>query len=438
MTAPTAGPASAAPDLRLYMIAQSASTFGSVLTSTAVAAVVVLHAGAHEVSLIVASGMLPPLLLGPVAGVLLDRVTRPRRMLIRADLLAALAVAACAVAAYADALTVAWLAGLSCTLGVVRIVVEGLYFSHLRTLQIADLGRARATLQSTTMLSRSAGASLGGPLVAAAGPTAMFVGDVLTYLFSTCCLMRLTSADHREVHRRARPGVTAEFLDGMQVLGRHSLLAAVTGYLLVGGVAAGGIAAQRAVFLLNDAELPVALYGVPAVAATLLAAVGALVAPRVLARGVSPTRMLLVGQLAAAAGTAMLPMADGSTPTVLVMACLGAAVPLFFGAGVNIALVTVIGEDIGDGYFARVSALIATGATLANLIGALLGGVIGDRIGARAGIWAFVALDLAAVVVLAVVVGRGGRGRRGRPAAEVTASEPPATLPEPAAAERGR
>ena len=314
-------------------MAQVASTFGSVLTSTAVAvaAVVVLHAGAHEVSLIVASGMVPPLVLGPVAGVLLDRVTRPRRMLIRADLVAAVAVAACAVAAWADALTVASLAALSCTLGVVRIVVEGLYFPHLRTMQIADLGRARGTLQSTTMLSRSAGASLGGPLVAAVGTTAIFVGDVLTYLFSTCCLLRLTSADHREVHRRARPRVAAEFLDGMQVLGRHSLLAAMTGYLLVGGVAAGGIAAQQAVFLLNDAELPVALYGVPAVAATLLGAVGA-----------------------------------------------------------------------------------------------LLGGVLGERIGARAGIWAFVGLDLVAVVVLAVVVGR--RGFAGRPAE----AEPVAAGREPA------
>jgi MFS family permease len=431
VTAATAEAGPGASDLRLYTVAQVASTFGSVLTSTAVAvaAVVVLHAGAHEVSLIVAGGMVPPLVLGPVAGVLRDRATRPRRMLIRADLVAAVAVAACAVAAWADALTVASLAALSCTLGVVRIVVEGLYFSHLRTMQIADLGRARGTLQSTTMLSRSAGASLGGPLVAAVGTTAMFVGDVLTYLFSTCCLLRLKSADHREVHRTARPRVTAEFLDGMQVLGRHSLLAAMTGYLLVGGVAAGGIAAQRAVFLLNDAELPVALYGVPAVAATLLGAVGALVAPRALARGVSPTRMLLVGEVAAAAGTAALPMAGGSTVTVLMAACVGTAVPLFFGSAINIALVTVVGEDIGDGYFARVSALISTGATLANLLGALLGGVLGERIGARAGIWAFVGLDLVAVVVLAVVVGR--RSFAGRPAV----AEPVAAGREPAVVE---
>ena len=125
--------------------------------------------------------------------------------------------------------------------------------------------------------------------------------------------------------------------------------------------------------------------------------------------------MLLVGEVAAAAGTAALPMAGGSTVTVLVAACVGTAVPMFFGSAINIALVTVVGEDIGDGYFARVSALITTGATLANLLGALLGGVLGERIGARAGIWAFVGLDLVAVVVLAVVVGR--RSFAGRPAA---------------------
>ena len=148
MTAATAAAGRGTSDLRLYTIAQAASTFGSVLTSTAVAvaAVVVLHAGAHEVSLIVAGGMVPPLVLGLVAGVLLDRVTRPRRMLITADLLAALAVAACAAAASADALTVAWLAALSCVLGVVRVVVEGLYFAHLHTMGITDLRSARGTV----------------------------------------------------------------------------------------------------------------------------------------------------------------------------------------------------------------------------------------------------------------------------------------------------
>ena len=247
--------------------------------------------------------MVPPLVLGPIAGVLLDRVTRPRRMLILADLSAAAAVAACAVAAYGDVLSVAWLAGLSCALGLVRLVVEGLYFPHLNTMEVADLRQARGRLQSTTMLSRSAGASLGGSLVTAVGTATMFVGDVLTYLFSTCCLLRLKSADRREVHRTDRPGMRAEFLDGVRVLSRHGLLAAVVGYLLVGGVASGGIAAQRAVFLLDDAGLPVALFGIPAVAATLLAAAGAVVAPRVLARGTSPTRMLLGGELAAAVGS---------------------------------------------------------------------------------------------------------------------------------------
>ena len=135
------------------------------------------------------------------------------------------------------------------------------------------------------MVSRSAGASVGGPLVTAVGTAGVFVGDVLTYLFSTWCLLRLRSEDRREVQRSARPSVAAEFVDGVRVLGRHTVLAAMLGYLLVGGVASGGITAQRAVFLLDEAQLPVALYGVPAVAATLLGAAGALLAPRALARG---------------------------------------------------------------------------------------------------------------------------------------------------------
>ncbi|MFG1793304.1 MFS transporter [Nocardia sp. NPDC049149] len=408
-------PATTEADLRTYRVAQAASTFGSTLTGTAVSvvAVVGLGAGPHEVSLIVTSAMIPPLLLGPAAGVLLDRVSRPRRVLRAADMIAAAAVLCCAAAMFTGMLTVAGLAALSFVLGLARVAIEGLYFSHLMTLGVTDLGRARAGLQSTTMVSRSVAAAVAGPLVAAVGAATMFAGDALTYLFSAYCLTRLTAPDRRPTEQRH--GFGREFLDGVRALRGHSLLAALAMYLLVGGAASGGVTALRAVFLLDEVALPVAVYGIPAVLATLCAAAGALVAPRVHARAVPARRVLSIAVLGCAVGTVALPLAAGSTATVLLAACLGAAVPMFFGALLNIALVTVMGDGVGDGYFARVSALLSTGTTAANVLGAVLGGVLGEHFGARTGIWTFVAVDLVAAVVFLLAVGRAPVSHNDKP-----------------------
>ncbi|MEU2035405.1 MFS transporter [Nocardia amamiensis] len=401
-------------DLRRYRIAQAASTFGSTLTGTAVSvvAVVGLGAGPHEVSLIVTSALLPPLVLGPAAGVLLDRVSRPRRLLLAADLVATAAVLCCAAAMSAGVLTVAGLAALSIVLGMARVVIEGLYFAHLTTLGVAELGRARAGLQSTAMVSRSVGASVAGPLVATVGAATMFACDAVTYLFSAYCLTRLTAPDRRPTEQRR--GFGREFFAGVRALRGHTLLVALAVYLLAGGTASGGITALRAVFLLDEVALPVAVYGIPAVVATLFSAAGALVTPRVHARAVPARRVLSAAVLGGAIGTAVLPMATGPTAAVLLAACLGAAVPMFFGAVLNIALVTVMGEGVGEGYFARVGALLATGTTAANLFGAVVGGVLGERCGARTGIWVFVAVDLVAAVAFLLVVGRAPTGRDSR------------------------
>ncbi|PKV81887.1 MFS transporter [Nocardia fluminea] len=393
-------------DLRRYTVAQVASTVGSALTSTTVSvtAVAVLGAGPREVSLVVAASAVPPLVLGPFAGVLLDRVSRPRRLLILADLIAASAIAVCAVAAFAGVLTVTTLIGLSLTLGATGVARAGLYFSHLSTLGVRDVSTTRARLQSHSLLARAVGASVAGPLLTVAGAAVMFTCDVLTYLFSALCLAGLSAPDRRETARRG--GIAREFADGVRVLRDSTVLAAVALYLLIGGAASGGVAAMRAVFLLDDIRIPVSAYGIPAVAATVSAAVGALAAPRILTAGISADRVLRASVLAAAVCALALPLTTGSLPLALLIVCASTALPTFFGAIMNIALITVMGTDVGDRYFARVGALLGTGTTAANLVGALLGGVLGAHFGVRTGIWVFVLADLLAAVPFAWAIAR--------------------------------
>jgi MFS family permease len=409
----TAGPTGrtdpAARDLRRFLIGQVASVFGSTMTTTAVSviAVVGLDAGPAELTVVIGAGVLPALLLGPVLGVLLDRVRRPRRMLIAADLVAAGAVGATAVAGLSGALSIALLALLTLVLGATRIVMESLYFSHLNGLGVTDLGRARGRLQSSELVSRSLAASLAGPVAAAVSATLLFLGDALTYLISAAFLLSLRSPDRRPAPTRTRANVRRELADGLREVRNHPVLGGFLLSVLIGGAASSGIAVQRAVFLLDELDLPVALFTVPAVAAMLLGAAGAVLAPRLMARGVTAPRILVAGLSAAAVLTAALPLAGGHLAWVLVAATIGAAGPALFGTMANIALVTVISDDVGDEFFARITALLASAATVAGLVGLALGGALGEWLGVRSGIWVCVALDVAAAAVL--VRSSGGR-----------------------------
>ncbi|MCP2331179.1 Na+/melibiose symporter [Actinoalloteichus cyanogriseus DSM 43889] len=395
-------------DFRLFLVGQLASVFGGTLTTTAISVIAVtgLGAGPRDVSLVVAAGMLPALLFGPVCGVLLDRVRRPRRALIVADLGAAAMVGACAVAGLTGTLNLGWLVALNVVLGVVHLTVNGLYFSHLHSLGVSDVGRARGRLQSSEMLASSVAGSLAGPVAAGLGAAVLFVGDALAYLFSAYCLVRLRSPDHRPPSGQARKKLTEELADGLRALRGNRLLLGYAGFLVLSGVAASGIATQRAVFLLDTVALPVALYTLPTVLATLLGAGGALLAPRLLARGHTPRRLLLVGLSAAAVAGAVLPLAGGPLGWVVTVSALSIALPLFFGGLANIALVTVIADDVGDSYFARITTLLGSVGTLANTAGALLGGVLGEALGTRGGIWTCVGVNLVAVAVLLAVAGR--------------------------------
>ncbi|HEU5469252.1 MAG TPA: MFS transporter [Actinophytocola sp.] len=395
-------------DLRRFLAGQVASVFGTSLTSTAmsVIAVVGLGSGPAEVSLIIGAGVLPALVFGPVIGVLLDRVRRPRRMLIGTDLTAAVAVGAVALVGLAGMLSIAVLIALNLVLGCTRIVMEGLYFSHLNGLGVSDLGRARGRLQSAELVAGAAAGGVAGPLAAAVSAALLFLGDALTYLISAAFLMSLRSPDKRSARAPERKGVAAELRDGFRVVREHSVLAGFLGYVLIAELATGGISAQRAVFLLDELGLPVALFTVPAIAATLLGAVGALLAPRLLARGVPARRLVLTGLPIAAVLMTALPLAGGGIGPTLAIAAVGIATPALFGAMSNIALVTMISADIGDEYFARITTLLVSAGTLSGLAGLLLGAGLGERVGLRAGIWLCVALGVLAAAVLVIVAGR--------------------------------
>src|SRR5690348_6455712 len=178
-------------DFRLYWLGQTSSEFGSLFTATATGLVAVRFLGATpaQTGLLVAAASVTPLLLGIPIGALADRLDRPRRVLIGSDLFGMACVGLLAAGLWRHWASVWWLIALNVVLGGITLIVQTIYFIHLRGIVAKDeLVVARARLQTGEFGAGVLGRALAGPVVAAAAPAVAFVIDAVSYLVSAVSL----------------------------------------------------------------------------------------------------------------------------------------------------------------------------------------------------------------------------------------------------------
>jgi hypothetical protein len=395
-------------DFRLYLAGQAVSVFGSSLTALAcsIVAVTTLHAGPVGVAIVIVGGNLPAL-VGPFLGTMMDRVARPRRILVGTDLVAAAAVCSCAVGDLLGVLDIAMLFGVAMLLGVIMLTIQAVYFPHLSSLHVTDLPAARGRLQSGAYLAGLAGGVCGAPLAGAVSVPLLFCIDTATYLVSAGCLLLLRSPDRRTNEIASRTGLRVEFTAGLRAVHGQPMLVAYLACTAVATLAVNAVAAQRAVYVLNVLRVPVVYYGLPAVVAALLGTLGSLMAPVALRR-VGPWRLLVASLALGTLATVALPAATGPLLVELLAVAVAVAIPAGTGAVGNLALVTVICDEIGAEFFGRIATLLPSVAAVTGTIGTVLGGVAGAEWGVRSGIWAGTGMGfLAAAALVTVFLYRG-------------------------------
>ena len=108
--------------------AATVSGFGSYVTNLAIGVLIVLnlHGGSTEVGLVNAARWFPYMLLGLVAGVLVDRARR-RPLLVVTDLGRGVLLLAVPVLAVTHQLNVAWLMALMATFGLMSLVNDAAF-----------------------------------------------------------------------------------------------------------------------------------------------------------------------------------------------------------------------------------------------------------------------------------------------------------------------
>lgn len=281
--------------------AYAASAYGSGLALGAfpLIAVLVLHAGPAQVSVLSA--------VGPAVGALIAvplapwvEFRRKRPVMIAMDL-SRFAVMATIPVAYAFGwLSFVQLLVVSAVVAATKIAFNAASGAYLKTLvRPDDLLVANARFESTNWSSLAVGPPLGGAAIGLFGPVATVVADALSYLFSALGIAAIRGreeAPSRAERGRVRAG---ELLDGWRhILTHPGLRALYLNNMLVGGL----IMATEpllAVLLLRQLGFPPWQYGLAFAAPCVGGLIGSRLARRVVARHGQQWVFRVVGTLRA-------------------------------------------------------------------------------------------------------------------------------------------
>jgi MFS family permease len=369
---------------RRYWSAQTVSLFGDEISALALPlfAVLGLHAGPAEMGYLIAAALIPNLLFSVLAGAWIDRYPHKRRIMIIADVGRALLLTAVPVAFLLDVLTLEQLyvvAFLSGTLAVLFGVSNSTLFVSL--VPKKDYMEANTLLNGSRATSFVAGPSTAGILVQTLTAPVALLADAVSYLVSAVLLMKIRPTEPPPSEAKGLGiGQGLRFIARSPVL-RSTLLGATTlnlfNYMF---------AALFVLYVSTELGVSPGLLGAVIGAGAFGALLGAAVTGRV-ARKLGIGRTLVLSFVLFPAPLLLVPLAGGSTPSVLGMLFVAE-----FLSGLGVMMLDITNGSVQtaatpDPLRARVSGAQRTINYGIRPIGALLGGALGANLGVRPALW---------------------------------------------------
>lgn len=304
---------------------QAISWTGSAITTVAMplVAVVTLHASAVEMGVLAALNVLPNLVFGLPAGLVVSRFSL-RRLLIVADLGRAALLGVIPLLAGIGYLQMLHLYLVALAAGILTLLSDTASQSLLPVLiPRDDLMSANSATLFTQTVASTAGPSLAGVLVAAVSAPFAIAFDAASYALSAVTSVLLAEPPRLAVARRPALALTG----GLRVLFDDPLLRA----LVISATAAAAFGALQAplvvLYLVRDLHWSPLLVGVAITVSGVASALGALAAPaygRLLGLG----RAYITGQLLASLSGLVL--AAALTPLAFLSQLLtGLGMPLY-------------------------------------------------------------------------------------------------------------
>jgi MFS family permease len=378
-------------DFRLLWIGETASRAGTSVTTVVVPliAVTVLRSSAFMTSALTAAAWLPWLVLGLVAGPVVER-HRKRRLMIVCDAVSAVLFASVPAAGALGLLTAGQLLVVAFGAGCVSVLFTTAYSAFLIELVAgpSDRAEANSTLQGSASAAQVAGPGLGGLLAAALGAVAALLADSLSFVVSAICLLAMRAPD-RDVSSTARGALLGQISDGVRFIGRDPLLRPLVLYGGTANLALTGYQALTVVFLVRVVGTGSETAGLLMALISCGGVLGAF-AGNPLARRLGSGRALLLTKVGACSWALFIPLAAHGWRELLTV--LGG-----LGVGTGIVAGNVISSSFTQAYtppelYARSNATINMFNYGMMPLGALLGGLLATLLGVRGAMWTMTGL----------------------------------------------
>ncbi|MFZ3475004.1 MFS transporter [Streptomyces sp. 4.24] len=384
-------------DFRMLLAGAATGQLGAQVTLVALPLVAVLEldAPAFQVGLLTAAETAAFLVVGLPAGALTDRM-RKRTLMIRADLVRAVAMASIPVAALAHVLTMAQLYAVALVTGVATVFFDVAHQSYLPQILPRDqLVAGNGALETVRSTAQVTGPGVGGGLVQLVGAHFAVIADALGYVLSALFLLRIKQPEEGPEPDPA-PGrsLRKEIGEGVRFVFGHPLLRVIALTTGLANFCTAVLMATQTVHLVRVVGLEPGGLGLVLSASAVGGLLGALCAGRLAAR-LGQARVILLSVLVTGPFALLWPLSGPGLPGAALFAA-GSAVVSFGAVVYNIAQVSFRQGLCPPRLLGRMNATLRFLMWGTLPLGALLGGALAQSYGSRT------ALAWCAVGILAV------------------------------------
>ena len=363
--------------VRRLWAAQVVSVFGDFLAIFAVLSYVSfnLHASAAQVTLISVSFMIPFALIGPVAGVFVDR-WNVKRTMIASDLIrAALALGLVFAGSLWQIYAILFL------LSVVSTFFVPAQSVTLRTIVPREgLLAANALVQQAFQVMRIISPALAGAMVGWFGASSCYYLDVLSFIFSASMIATLVIAREPVVPAKGShplKSVLNDLLAGVKFIFTHPTISFVILAMAAGMFAVSCFGPLIAVYVRDELQATSLAFGIINSLIGVGMIIGTLVISR-FAKEVSKTHLALWGLFTMGAFVVVL----------AAFKTIAAASAGMLGLGIGVIFVIVSAQTIMQGQtpmemVGRVSSSFMAVLSIAQLVGLVISGSLAQTLGIR-------------------------------------------------------
>jgi MFS family permease len=318
--------------------AYAASTFGTWIAFDAfpLIAILVLHAGPAQVSLLAAAGLAVAAAVAVPLGPWVE-FRRKRPVMVAMDLIRFAALISIPAAYALGWLSFAQLLIVSVVVGAANIAFRAASGAFLKALVAPDdLLVANARFESTTWTATFAGPPLGGAAIGIFGPVTTVLGDAVSYLLSALSIRAIGGGERAPTPTDAQRLHARDLLEGWRYILRHPALRPLFfNTVLVNGLILA-TAPLLAVLMLGHLGFEPWQYGLAFGAPCVGGLIGSRLARRLVARFGRHKVMLIAGSLRACWSVGLAFIGAGTGGLVVVIAiqlglvtCVGVFNPVF-------------------------------------------------------------------------------------------------------------